>query len=119
VFSFYDKIADNPAHFRQFSCRDNLVTMYNCPLESKFVDIWSQLNYIVYVVEGRKTWHTAHGSYELTSGSCIFVRKGACIVEQFFDATFCLMIFFVTDEFICQCCPILLVDRSPISICLN
>lgn len=99
MFSLYDKIAGNP-HFRQFSCGENLITLYNCPLESKFVDTWSQLNYIIYVVEGRKTWHTAHGSYELTEGSCVFVRKGAYIVEQFLDATVCLMMFFIPDEFI-------------------
>ena len=51
-------------------------------------------------MEGRKTWHTAHGSYELRKGSCMFVRKGACIVEQFFDTAFCMILFFLPDEFI-------------------
>lgn len=64
--------------------------------------MWSRHNYIVYVVEGRKVWHTAHGSYDLQKGSCVFVRKGACIVEQFFDVTFCLVLFFIPDEFICE-----------------
>ncbi|PWT70717.1 MAG: hypothetical protein C5B59_20150 [Bacteroidetes bacterium] len=63
-------------------------------------DAWSHYNYIVYVMEGRKVWHTAHGSYDLKKGSCVFVRKGACIVEQFFDVRFCLMLFFVPDDFI-------------------
>lgn len=111
MFSLYQKIADNPKFYRQFNCRDNLITLFNCPLESKFVDIWSEVNYIIYVMEGRKTWHTAHGSYELTKGSCVFVRKGASIIEQFFDATFCLVIFFVPDEFICD---VLRSKTSPI-----
>lgn len=51
-------------------------------------------------MEGRKIWHTAHGSYDLRKGSCVFVRKGAFIVEQFFDISFCLVLFFVPDEFI-------------------
>lgn len=111
MFSFYDRIKDNPKSFRQFNCHENLITLYNCPLESKYVDTWSQLNYIVYVMEGRKTWHTAGGSHELTKGSCVFVRKGASIVEQFFDATSCLMIFFIPDEFICD---VLKSKTSPI-----
>jgi AraC-like DNA-binding protein len=53
-------------------------------------------------MEGRKIWHTAHGSYDLRKGSCMFVRKGACIVEQFYDASFCMVLFFLPDEFICD-----------------
>lgn len=64
--------------------------------------MWSHHNYIVYVVEGRKIWHTAHGSYDLREGSCVFVRKGACIVEQFFDVSFCLVLFMLPDDFICD-----------------
>lgn len=45
-------------------------------------------------------WHTPHGSYDLRKGCCVFVRKGAAIVEQFFDATFCLIVFFIPDDFI-------------------
>jgi AraC-like DNA-binding protein len=53
-------------------------------------------------MEGRKVWHTAHGSYDLSKGSCMFVRKGAVIVEQFYDAAFCMVLFFLPDEFICD-----------------
>ena len=78
------------------------MTIFNCALDKKFADLWSHHNYIVYVVEGRKIWHTAHGSYDLHGGSCVLVRKGASIVEQFFDVRFCLILFFVSDEFICE-----------------
>ncbi len=56
----------------------------------------------MYVVEGRKIWHTGHGSFDLRQGSSVFVRKGAAIVEQFFDAQFCLFLFFIPDDFICD-----------------
>jgi AraC family transcriptional regulator, exoenzyme S synthesis regulatory protein ExsA len=71
-------------------------------LENRLADTWSHYNYVVYVVEGRKIWHTAHGSFDLRKGSCVLVRKGACIVEQFFDAAFCLVMFFLPDDFICE-----------------
>lgn len=32
----------------------------------------------------------------------MFVRKGASIVEQFYDAVFCMVLFFLPDEFICD-----------------
>lgn len=100
MFNFYSTIINHPQKYRQLRCRENLITLYNCPLEKNFEDAWSHHNYIVYVIEGRKIWHTAHGSYDLRKGSCVFVRKGGCIVEQFFDAPFCLVLFFVPDEFI-------------------
>ncbi|MEO8764772.1 MAG: AraC family transcriptional regulator [Ginsengibacter sp.] len=36
----------------------------------------------------------------MQEGDCIFVRKAACIVAQFFDASFC-QVFFIPDEFTC------------------
>jgi AraC-like DNA-binding protein len=64
--------------------------------------MWSHYNYFIYVIEGRKIWHTAQGSYDLRAGSFVFVRKGACIVEQFFDTRVCFIVFFIPDEFICE-----------------
>ncbi len=102
MFNFYEFKLQHPERFRLFRCGDALLTFYNCPLENKFADIWSQHNYIIYVTEGKKTWHTVHGPFYLQKGDCVFVRKGATIVEQFFDASFCLVIFFLPDGFICD-----------------
>lgn len=76
--------------------------MINCQYQTKFENFWSDRNYIVYIMEGKRVWHTSHGSYELQKGSCVFVRKGACLVEHFMDSTFCVLVFFVPDEFICE-----------------
>ncbi len=58
------------------------------------------MNYIVYVVKGKKIWHAGNKSYDLTEGKCVFVCKGANIVEQFFETEFCFFLFFIPDEFI-------------------
>lgn len=100
MLNLYSQVLSYPGYFRQLKCGDSLISMYNCPLENKHEDVWSRFNYIVYVIEGRKIWHTAHGSYDLQKGKCVLVRKGACIVEQFFDTAFCLVIFFIPDDFI-------------------
>lgn len=100
MYNFYNSIKSQPGIYRQFNCKESLISIFNCPLEKKYEDVWSQYNYIVYVVEGRKVWHTAKGSYDLKKDSCVFVKKGANIIEQFFDASFCLIIFFLPDEFI-------------------
>ena len=100
LYNLYNEIVNNPGHFRQLRCGESLITIFNCPIAGKYMDNWCHYNYVVYVMEGRKIWHTPHGSYELNKGSCVLVRKGANIVEQFFDSKFCVVLFFVPDDFI-------------------
>jgi AraC-like DNA-binding protein len=107
MINFREKVLQYPDYCRQFNCGDTLITVFNCPLEARlmknrYTDMWSQYNYIFYVIDGRKIWHTAQGSYDLKKGSCVFVRKGASIIEQFFDTGFCLVLFFIPDEFLCE-----------------
>ncbi len=101
-YNFYETIRESPLKYKQLAYEEQLMTQFTCPLEGRLQAIWSQHNYFVYVLEGKKIWHTSDGSHEVTKGSCLFVRKGANIIEQFFDAEFCLLVFFVSDEFICE-----------------
>lgn len=111
MINIYEKKISDPGFYRQFKCGESLISLYNCPITSKYQDVWSQHNYIVYVVSGQKTWHTAHGSYNLRQGSCVFVQKGACVIEQFFNEAFCLVMLYLPDEFICD---VLKSKTSPI-----
>lgn len=101
-YNFYESVRDDPRRYRQLAFDELLMTEFSCPLEGRMQALWSQHNYFVYVLEGKKVWHTPYGKFELTKNACVFVRKGANIVEQFFDAEFCVLIFFMSDEFICD-----------------
>lgn len=105
MVNLYDSVLQHPNYYRQFNCSDSLITVFNCPLEarlmkSRFADLWSQYNYLFYVVDGRKIWHTANKSYDIGKETCVFVRKGAWIFENFLDTGFCVVLFFIPDEFI-------------------
>lgn len=105
--NLYESVLQHPNYHRQFNCNDTLITVFSCPAEArlmknKFTKLWTQYNYLFYVVEGRKVWHTSEGSYDIDEGSCVFIRKGAFVLEQFFDIGFCLVLFFIPDDFICQ-----------------
>lgn len=100
MYNLNQFIVDTPSRCHRLSCGDSLFTVYNCRLDEKLADLWSHNNYIVYVGEGRKIWHTPQGSYDLQAGSCVFIRRGAAIVEQFLDTEFCFYLFFVSDKFI-------------------
>lgn len=62
--------------------------------------VWAEHNYIYYVLTGKKSLHTTENSITLTPGSIAFVKKGACIVEQFFEEPFCIVVFIRPDSFI-------------------
>lgn len=107
MVNFTESVLKHPEYSRQFNCGQSLITVFNCPLKARlmknrFTDLWTQNNYIFYVVDGRKVWHTAHCFYDLKKGSCVFIQKGANIIEQFFDIGFCLVLFFIPDQFICE-----------------
>jgi AraC-like DNA-binding protein len=107
MVNFLERVLLHPQYYRQFECGGSLITAFNCPMEARmmktrFSALWTQYNYLFYVVDGRKVWHTAKGSYDIGKDSCVFVRKGGFILEQFSEMGFCVMLFFIPDEFICN-----------------
>lgn len=45
-------------------------------------------------------YHTPGRSWMLTKGSAVFVKKGACILEKFFEEVICIVTFFVPDSYL-------------------
>lgn len=100
MLNYYELIVNNPEYFKQFTVKDLLFLNYDCPVTEKKVSKWSEHNYIFYVLTGRKTFHTIEGSVTLTAGSIAFIKKGACIIEQFYEDPFCIVAFIMPDSFI-------------------
>lgn len=96
--NLYDDIQSSPI-FNRLAIGDLLFAEYTCPLESKKFEIWTEQDYLVHVISGRKTWHTTDGSWPVESGETLFFKKGGAVVEQHFETDFCVMIFFVPDGF--------------------
>jgi AraC family transcriptional regulator, exoenzyme S synthesis regulatory protein ExsA len=108
MLNYYDTVKSQPEVFKQLCCKDLLFVNYNCPLETNKQDKWSHLNYILYVVTGKyvmtteKPNHFTGRSVTLHQGAAVFVKKGAYIMEKFFDETLCLMAFFIPDNYLCS-----------------
>jgi AraC-like DNA-binding protein len=77
-----------------------LFVYYDCPLGSDRQDSWSQYNYILYVVAGKKMFYSTSHSWSLTTGTAVFVKKGACIIEKVRGEILCLMAFFLPDNYL-------------------
>lgn len=99
MLNLYEDIRSKK-HYNKFEIGGLLFAEYKCPLEEKFVDIWTHTDYLVHVVTGKKTWHTTDGSFAAEAGQTLYFKKGAAIVEQFFNEEFCLLLFFIPDDFI-------------------
>jgi AraC family transcriptional regulator, exoenzyme S synthesis regulatory protein ExsA len=97
--NLYDRIRSD-LHFNKFEVGELLFVEYSCPLENKAEGIWTQSDYLVHVLSGKKTWRTPQGRWTVTPGETLYIKKGAAIVEQFFDDEFCMLGFFISDDYI-------------------
>lgn len=86
--------------FNKFEAGELLFVEYSCPLEDESTPVWSQTDYLVHGLSGRKTWRTTQGRWIVDKGQTLFIKKGATIVDQFFDDEFCMLGFFISDDFI-------------------
>lgn len=102
IYNFYEIILADPLKYRQLEGDQGLMTEFNCPLLSRVQPLWSHYNYILFVLEGKKIWHTPTEAFEMNAGDSAFVRKGGNFVEQFFDSNFCVVVFFLPDPFISE-----------------
>lgn len=100
MINYYQAARTNPGVFKQLFVKELLFVYYDCPLGSDRQDSWSQYNYILYVVSGKKMFSSTSHSWLLTSGTAVFVKKGACIIEKVQGEVLCLMAFFIPDNYL-------------------
>lgn len=100
MFNYYERVISRPKIYNQLACKELLFVHYNCPLEVPFQDSWSQHNYIQYILTGKKAYHTPGRSWLMKGGDAFFVKKGAWIIEKFFDEPLCLITLFVPDSYL-------------------
>lgn len=97
--NLYESVRDSLL-FNKFMLDDLVCVEYSCPVEEKHVGIYTQTDYIIHVLSGKKTWKTIHDTIEVCAGETLFVKKGAAIVIQDFDEDFCMLGFFLPDDLI-------------------
>jgi AraC-like DNA-binding protein len=99
MINMYDTIRAN-LHFNKFAVGELLFVEYKCPIEQEAAGVWTPMDYFVHVLSGRKTWRTTEGTWIAEKGQTLFFKKGAAVVYQDFKEDFCVLIFFVADNFI-------------------
>ena len=86
--------------FRKLEVSELLFVEYTCMQEETKFGIWSDSNYLAFVLSGKKMWRSIYHDYVADHGDILFIKKGANLTHQFFDDEFCAIFFFIPDEFI-------------------
>ena len=79
---------------------DYLIVEFKCPIKEELFTAWSECHSVVYVLSGQKKWITPQNEYLVKENQSIFVRKGAFKNQQYFEEGFCVLMFFMKDNFI-------------------
>jgi len=93
-------IKGNSAYFKQLQCKGILFTQYDCPQQVGKTGLFSNCNYISYVISGRRILSKPGQCLEMTEGKALFVKKGGWVAEKIASEGWCVMIFFIPDEYL-------------------
>jgi AraC-like DNA-binding protein len=99
VLNLYEAVRSNPS-LNKLEIGDFLFAQFTCGVGDEKLGLWAHSDYLVNVVTGKKTWFTSDGVWAANRGETLFFKKGAAIVNQHFEAEFCLVIFFVPDHLV-------------------
>ncbi len=102
MFDSYKHFLETPG-YNKIIGEDYLIVEFKCPIREELFTAWSECHSIVYVLSGQKKWIMPSADYLVKEDQSIFVRKGAFRNQQYFDEGFCVLMFFMKDDFIKRC----------------
>lgn len=89
-------------NYKKLECDGLLFVEYQCLPGDLRSGIWSQHSYLAFIQSGKKTWITPDGEFPVATGDAIFCKKGAHIIQNYYEEQFCALLFFIPDAFIRQ-----------------
>ena len=100
MLNYYDFVKEHPEEYKQFSCKELLFLICECPSDFKKSEDWSEHNCFVYIMNGEVIVHSREASWRLKQGDTAFLKKGGCNIEKVENNTFCTLLFYVPDSYI-------------------
>lgn len=96
MVNLYEAVRTNPS-YSKLEIGNSLFAEYTCGVTAKLLPNWTETDYLVHVVTGKKTWHTADGVWKVNPGETVFFKKGATVAEQHLAEDVCLLMLFIPD----------------------
>ncbi len=100
MLNVHELLISHPERFKQLKAKDLLLVHYHCPQDTDKLDIYTRYNIITYTISGERVIHRPGKSFRLTEGKCVFVKKGAYNQQRFHDADWCVLAFFMPDNYL-------------------
>jgi len=100
MINLYEVLKSFPPFTKQLTCGNLLFTNYDCPQGDGKEKFFIECSFIAYVISGRRIFLKNKKTWDLTEGVCVFVKKGAHIAERKNGEGWCVMVFFVPDDFL-------------------
>ena len=119
MLNFYKIVKENLS-FNRFEFQETVCLEYTCPIDAERVGVFSKNDYVVHVLSGKKTYKAINGEWTLEEGQTLYLKKGAEIIQQYFDDEYCMLGFFITDDLIRETYKeirgkaILQIDKDPV-----
>ena len=99
IVNVYEYFKKHPS-FNKLIGSDFLFVEYKCPINIEEFQLWTKSHLITYVINGKKDWITPTKTYTLHAGDALFVRRGVYTTRQYLQEDYCVMLFFISDDFI-------------------
>jgi len=77
-----------------------LIVEYKCPIETEKFRLLTEQNFIIYTISGQKDWIASGKTFKAGAGDGLFVKKGVYTTRQYFDVDHCILILFISNDFI-------------------
>lgn len=100
MINLFETIKTHPESFKQLACKVLLCTHYDCPQEKALQGLFSEHNFISYVLKGRRVLFQPGCSHEMTEGKCIFSKKGGWMSRRVTEEGWSVIVFFLPDNFL-------------------
>lgn len=96
VFKYFSK---HPKYNKLIG-EDYMFVEYKCPLDVENFKLWTDVPILNYVIKGKKDWTALEKTYQITQGEAVFIKQGVYNTKQYFDNDYCVMLFFISEDFI-------------------
>jgi AraC-like DNA-binding protein len=99
IVDVYEYFKQHP-RYNKLVGSDYLFVEYKCPINVEEYQLWTESHLITYVINGKKDWISTDKTYEIQKGDALFVRKGVYSTRQYLEVDYCVILFFINDDFI-------------------
>jgi AraC-like DNA-binding protein len=96
----YDFVKANPSLFKQFSCKEALFLIIDCPPEFVRAEDWIDHNCFLHVITGNHMLFSRERSWLISKGATVFIKKGGIGIQKVDQESFCALMFYVPDSYI-------------------